>query len=320
MSTDSLALHAELRRVLAQAALAASAEDLDLAALWLVQAELLGLPEFGIRMLARDLDRLDGVSVSAPVAPVTPIGSLDATGVPGVVALATAVRAASEGVRNHGVAIIGLRGVGALGILGTALRTLAASGAVALAAAQSRPFVAPWGATGAAVGTNPLAIATPRADGPPLVLDYATSPLTLAAVREAAQRGDTLPPGTAADASGAPTLVPSEVAALLPDSLTGSLTGLLVEVLAGAATGGRRPDAVDGARGAIIIAFDPARAGGGDAPASAARLAADWTAAGGHLPARFDALPTTVDGLPATVDTDPQALAWLRTRAEGRTT
>lgn len=317
MSTDTLTLHADLRRALELAAPGVPESDLDLAALWLVQAELLGLPEFGVRMLDRDLDRLGEVRPEAPATPSAPIGAIDASGLPGVVALAAAVHTARESVRAYGVAIIGIREVGALGILGTAVRTLADDGAVAIAAAQSRPFVAPWGATTAAIGTNPVAIAVPRDDAPPLVLDYATSPLTLAAVRQAAQRGEDLPAGVAADSSGAPTLLPTEVAALLPESLTGSLTGLLVEALAGVATGGRRPEAADGARGAIVIAFDPARAGGTDAAASATRLAADWTAAGGHLPERFDRLPSSVDALSEALDLDAQDLDRLHARLEG---
>ncbi|QYM62850.1 Ldh family oxidoreductase [Microbacterium sp. Se5.02b] len=151
---------AALRDLLRSAVAEAEPDDVALAALWVLQAEMLDLPEFGIRMLRRDLDRLadlgrPGVTPSDDGAA---IGSVDATGVPGVVALATGVRRARRSVEAHGLAIVGIRGAGALGILGLAARSLAADGTVALLAAQSPASVAPWGAHAAAIGTNPLAL------------------------------------------------------------------------------------------------------------------------------------------------------------------
>lgn len=320
MNVDAQETLADLRRVLQTAVPGGEPDDVALAAFWLLQAEQLGLPEFGIRMLARDLARLGGT----PVARTPPgddgaaIGSVDATGAPGVVALASAVRRASEAVATNGLAIIGIRGAGALGILGLAARSLAAEGAVALVAAQSPAAVAPWGAHAAAIGTNPLAVGAPRADGAPLVVDYATSALTLAAVREAAAAGGSLPDGSAIDADGAPTTDPAAVAALLPTGLVGSLTGLVVELLAGVAVGGRVTDPeAPSTRGAVVIAFDPARAGAVDAASAAAELDRDWRAAGGHLPARFDVLTADPADLPSTIDIPVDALDWLRERGEG---
>lgn len=320
MNVDAQETLADIRHVLQPAAPDAHRDDVALAAFWLLQAELLGLPEFGIRMLARDLARLDGAS--GPHTPTADdgaaIGSVDASGVPGVVALATAVRRAAQGVAAHGLAIVGIRGAGALGILGLAARALASRGAVALIAAQSPAAVAPWGAHAAAIGTNPLAVGAPRADGPPLVVDYATSALTLAAVREAAAKGESLPAGAAIDAEGAPASDPAAVAALLPSGLVGSLTGLVVELLAGVAVGGRVTDPdLPSTRGAVVIAFDPARAGADDAAAAVSALDRDWRAAGGHLPARFDVLTAQASDLPAILDIPEDAVSWLRSRGEG---
>lgn len=321
MNVDTQETLVALRRVLQAAVPEGDADDVRLAALWLLQAEVLDLPEFGIRMLERDLERLDGaLARHASADDGSAIGSVDATGVPGVVALASAVRRASRSVDTHGLAIIGVRGAGALGILGLAARSLADSGAVALIAAQSPASVAPWGASAAAIGTNPLTVGVPRTDAPPLVIDYATSALTLAAVREARGAGTLLPEGSAIDASGAPTTDPAAVAALLPTALVGSLTGLAVELLAGVAVGGRVTDPnAPSTRGAVVIAFDPARAGGADAAEAAAALDRDWRAAGGHLPARFDTLPADPAELPASVALDENAVTWLRNADEGDT-
>ena len=319
MNVDAQETLAGVRQVLQAAVPGGVPDDVALAAFWLLQAEQLGLPEFGIRMLARDLARLDDAPDARPPTgdDGAAIGSVDATGAPGIVALASAVRRASGAVSSNGLAIIGIRGAGALGILGLAARSLAAEGAVALVAAQSPAAVAPWGARAAAIGTNPLAVGAPRADAPPLVIDYATSALTLAAVREAATAGASLPDDSAIDAEGAPTTDPTTVAALLPTGLVGSLTGLVVELLAGVAVGGRVSDPEGPrTRGAVVIAFDPARAGADDAAAAAADLDRDWRAAGGHLPARFDVLTADSADLPTTIDIPGDAVDWLRERGE----
>ncbi len=326
-------LGAELGRALAPYAPAARAThgDVARAARWLAEAELLGLRGFGVGMLVKDLRRI-GPPVSAPAAreqataapgptptPPDPIGSVDAAGVPGPLTLAVAVARATAAASAHGIGLVGVRGVGALGVLGLAARDIALTGQIALIAAQAPAIVAPWGSSSPAIGTNPIAIAAPRhaADGesgPPLVADFATAPLTLAELRARAASGEALPPGAAVDADGAATLDAARVAAILPESLVGSLGGLLVELLAGVAVGGRDPGPDAAGRGALILAFDPARAGGAHAAADAARLAADWVGAGGHLPARFDRLADARDpATPLAVDAD--ALAALRAAA-----
>lgn len=295
--------------------------ELALASRWLVEAELLGLPDFGIGMLRRDLERLAaGSTAAAPAEPSGPVSdaptaSIDATGRPGILALARATVAAAQRATPHGSAIVGIRGAGALGVLGLAARELAERGFVAFLAAQAPPIVAPWGGTQPVVGTNPIAIAVPRPDAPPLVVDYATAPATMAALRRHRADGSPLPAGLAIDVDGAETTDASRLAALVPASLLGSLTGLVVELLAGVVTGGR--GAADGTRGAILIAVDARGTGAADVAAGAARLAEDWRAAGGHLPARFDALPTRATALaeppaPAgTVALDQPTADWL---------
>lgn len=311
---------AALRAAFAPFAAAAAPPDVDRATLWLLQAELLGLPEFGVEMLRRDLARLSAAGAStdassaapadAPVAVAT--ASIDASSQPGILALASAVRLAAERVRATGAAIIGIRGAGAMGVLGCAARSLAAEGSLGLVAAQAPAVVAPWGARTAAIGTNPLAIGVPRAALPPLVVDYATSPVTLAAIRQAQATREPLREGIAVDRDGEPTTDPSAVGAILPESLLGSLTGLAVELIAGVAVGGRTGDEQQPqTRGAVVIAFDPVATGAVDAPEATTRLGEDWRRAGGHLPARFDALPDSHDALPATIGLTAAAAGWL---------
>ena len=276
--------------------------DVHMAAFWLAQAESMGLTGFGVEMLLRDLDRLSSMEQDQP-SPHTgnePSGSLsvDARRLPGPLALAMAVRRAAEQVASHGSAIIGIRHVGALGVLGCAARTLAQRGCVALLAANSGAFVAPHGGCLPVLGTNPLAIAAPRADKAPWVIDYATSPLTLAALKRARAAGDQIAPSVALDSFGQSTTDPAQVAALLPAGKVASLTGLAIELLTGIGVGGRAPAGhAASARSGIFMAFSPDAMGNFDAGALCAQLSGDWAQAGGHVPARFDALALTPDAL-----------------------
>lgn len=289
------------------------AEDRDTAVLWLLAAELTGLSRFGIPMLRKELGRLRAAGV-APAAPsVTTHGavsSIDAVGTPGPLALAAAARLAAQGVQESGAAVVGIRNVGATGVLGFAARQIAAHGATALVLAESGPVVAPWGGAAPAIGTNPLALAAPRQGLAPFVVDYSTAPLTLAAVREHEDRGQPLPAGVALDAAGAPTTVPGAMAALLPDSKIASLTGLMVQMLAGAATGSGGGATADryGLRGVTLIAF---RAPNADAAADSSSLLERWQAAGGHVPSRFDGVPTALAELPPELTLQAEALGAL---------
>lgn len=291
-------------------------EDADRAACLIVQAEHLGLAGFGVDMLLRDLRRVESGSRPAVPAHTRPadidpagdssfsgaISDIDAAGIPGPLALAAAVRIAEAAVASHGIGLVGVRNVGALGVLGLAARVLAERGRVALISAQAPAMVAPWGGSAPAIGTNPIAFAAPRAGSAPLVADFATSQITLAELRRLREAGEQLPDGVAIDAAGHPTSAPDEVAALLPEGRLGSLAGLLVEVLAGAAAGGRAPAGtpVDG-RGAVVIAIDPTRAGGTHVSETCAGIAQQWSAAGGHVPGRFDALESSHSEAPDTV-------------------
>lgn len=286
--------------------------DFTTAARWLVQAEQLGLAGFGVSMLLRDLERLGaeapradyaGSGADAPLA-------LDAAGLPGPVVLAAAVRRATAAASSSGIGFVGIRGVGALGVLGLAVREAAGRGFFALATAQAPAMVAPWGGASPAIGTNPIAFAAPRAGAGPLTVDFATSALTFAAVRAHLASGEPLPSGAAIDAAGAATSDARAVHALLGESRVASLAGLFVELFAGSATGGR--DATHSAtRGAAVLVVNPALTGGVDAADSVASVASDWAAAGGHVPARFDALAAPGTPVSGTVTLSRAALAGI---------
>lgn len=291
-------------------------EDIETAAWWLLQAELLGQPAFGIAMAARELERLtevDGFEAGPPPdrSEPSPSGAhaqlIDATGVPGHVALASAVRQLSCAGRDddapeHGIRARVIRNVGALGILGSAARELALNGFVGLILANSFPLVAPWGGSQPALGTNPIAAAAPRREGA-IVVDFSTSSLTYAELLNARDRGEPLPEPGGLEASGHPTRDPHSARALVPASLAGSLTGFVVELLTGVALG----QDWDRGRSVLVVAIDPGSFGT-DAHTTGESFARTWVEAGGHLPSRFDALPRTSREAPEQLLVDTSAL------------
>lgn len=250
-----------------------------LAASALIEADALGQARFGIAMLDEWTEDLV-VPRSGGGAEAASWRDCSRNFAP--LAIAGATLDVAEAARQFGIAAVFLRGVRGFGRLAPFMRHLADAGLVGIAGAEGPPFVAPHGGVRPVIGTNPFAFAMGQGVDR-VIIDVATSTATMAAIREARASGAALPQGAALDASGQPTQVAAEVAALLPrGGQIGSLLGLMVEAMAGAAGGGRGDPK---GRGVFIIAIDPARADGGiDWRAKLAGLKHEWTAGDGHWP------------------------------------
>lgn len=249
-----------------------------LAAAALIEADALGLPRFGIAMLDEWTADATQPARDEPQA----IRWLDCSSSFAPLAVAAATLDLEVAARQFGVAAIFLRGVRGFGRLAPFVRHLADAGLVGLAVAEGPPFVAPHGGSKAVIGTNPLAIAMGQGSER-VVIDVASSSATMADIRNARATGKALPDGIALNANGQPTSIAAEVAALLPrGGQIGSLLGLVVELMAGVAGGGRSDPK---GRGVFLLAFDPAAAGDPiDWQGKLAGLKSDWTEGGGHWP------------------------------------
>lgn len=175
-----------------------------------------------------------------------------------------------EAARQNGSAVLSIRRSYSIGVLGHPVEDIAMRGLVALAVTNSPPNIAPWGGRKPLFGTNPMAFAAPRREGPPLVIDQATSVVTKVALVQAARAGKPIPEGWALDAEGRPT---SDPAAALSGSMLGfggakgAGLALIVDLLAGALAGSNlskdaspyaKPDGPPPGVGQVFIAFDPA--------------------------------------------------------------
>lgn len=76
---------------------------------------------------------------------------------------------------------------------------------------QSPEFVAPHGANEAVFGTNPIAVSIPRADGPPLIIDVATSAVAWYDLVRLRAEGQAVAEDVGYDAQGQPSTDPGAI-------------------------------------------------------------------------------------------------------------
>jgi L-2-hydroxycarboxylate dehydrogenase (NAD+) len=107
-------------------------------------------------------------------------------------------------------------------------------------AVGSNNHLPPWGGSDSLLGTNPLAVAVPAGDEPPIVLDMAPTVAAYGKVRLKAQRGEPMPVGWMIDREGKPLTDPkrADEGHLLPiGDYKGYGLSLIIGLLAGALNG-----------------------------------------------------------------------------------
>jgi L-2-hydroxycarboxylate dehydrogenase (NAD+) len=104
-------------------------------------------------------------------------------------------------------------------------------------AVGSSNHLPPWGGSESLLGTNPMAVAVPALDEPPIVLDMSPTVAAYGKVRLKAQRGEPMPVGWMIDRDGKPLTDPkrADEGHLLPiGDYKGSGLSLIIGLLAGA--------------------------------------------------------------------------------------
>jgi LDH2 family malate/lactate/ureidoglycolate dehydrogenase len=127
----------------------------------------------------------------------------------------------------------------------------------------------PWGGLDMLLSTNPIAVAVPAGEEPPIVLDMATTVAAYGKVKAKAQRGEQMPEGWMIDRTGKPLTDPkrSEEGFLMPiGGYKGYGLALVVGILAGTLNGAamgsetidfNKDDVTVTNTGQAIIAIDP---------------------------------------------------------------
>ncbi|MEM8686557.1 MAG: Ldh family oxidoreductase [Pseudomonadota bacterium] len=181
-----------------------------------------------------------------------------------------------EAARENGIAVLAITRTFHFAALWPETSALAEEGLVALAVTSSPPYVAAAGGKKPFFGTNPMAFAWPRKEGPPMAFDQAAAAMARGEIMIHARDGHEVPDGVGIDADGNPTNDPDAIlkgAQLTFGGYKGSAIALMIDLLAGPLIGeafsaeAGRADNGDGGPalgGELIIAIDPKRLGAGD--------------------------------------------------------
>jgi ureidoglycolate dehydrogenase (NAD+) len=259
----------------------------------LVQTSLWGIDSHGIGRLPHYLERLRRGSIKArPKITVRETGPATAQvhgdRGQGIIVAHRAAAVAAELARRSGIGAVGVSDSSHCGAMALYARPAARAGLIAVALTHSDAMAAPHGGKRAFFGTNPIAIAVPRAGHEPACLDMATTPIPFNRVMNARREGHSLPPDVAYDGAGNPTTDANAARALVP--LGGSEYGhkgyglaLMIDLLCGPLNGNPWGPTISGmftaldeARrlGAFFLMLDPLRfAGGGTLAATVETIA-----------------------------------------------
>src|SRR5215510_7739845 len=259
----------------------------------LVWANLRGTDSHGVLRIPGYLDRL-----KAKVINPTPdmrverragaIAVLEADRAPGAVAMARAMDEAIARAREVHIGWCAARNITHAGAVGYFALQAANAGMAGIVMSASGPMMAYHGSRVAGVSTNPLAIAFPAKNRPPLLVDMSTSTVAMGKVMSARDAGREIPLGWGLDAQGRETTDPRKVATLLPlGGPKGSGLSFMIECLCSRADGNPIIAAALAAGGAleapylngVAIAVDLAAFGDRDAILTEADRLGDQIAA-----------------------------------------
>ncbi|KAA2211576.1 Ldh family oxidoreductase [Teichococcus oryzae] len=207
----------------------------------LVAADLRGTHSHGVIRLPFLLQRLrQGGANPRPAlrvlrdAPATAL--IDGDGGLGAVTAHEAMQMAIKKAAQCGVGLVVARNSDFIGTCAYSAMLALQCGMIGLTWTNGAPGMAPWGGRQNAIGNNPLGIAVPAAEQPPVVLDMAMSVSAGGKVRLAAKRGEDIPEGWILDREGRDTTAPEALAdggALLPLGHKGFGLAVMGEILAG---------------------------------------------------------------------------------------
>jgi L-2-hydroxycarboxylate dehydrogenase (NAD+) len=219
----------------------------------LVEADIRGIGSHGVFRLPGYVRRIQagGYNLDPTVRVVhsTPVSAVvDGDNALGQVVMTMAAELAREKAVEHGLCWVGVRNsnhAGAAGIYASmALEADLIGIYMAIGNANHLP---PWGGVDMLLSTNPLAVAIPAGDEPPIVLDMATTVASYGRVKVLAQRGEPLPTGWMVDRAGQPLTDSARIAEgfLMPiggykgyglNLVIGALAGVLNGAAVGSAT------------------------------------------------------------------------------------
>ena len=169
---------------------------------------------------------------------------IDANHYIGQVAAYDSMKVAVGKAREHGVGIVALRRAGHVGRLADYMELAADEGMIGFGAVcVGSGSVTLYGGMERITGTNPMSFGIPARSGAHIVLDFATSSMSMGEIQKREARGDPIPEGAMLDGYGKPTKSVKTFrgpprGVLLPfGGYKGSGLNVITEILAGILTG-----------------------------------------------------------------------------------
>ncbi|MFD1717628.1 Ldh family oxidoreductase [Georgenia deserti] len=212
----------------------------------LVDAEARGISSHGVARTRIYAERLLAGMVNGAAEPVVvredrASAHIDARNAVGHAGANAGIRLAMSRAKEGAIGAVGVSNSNHCGTLAYFTRQAAREGLVAIAMSTAPVTMVYYGGRTRAVGTNPLSLAVPRAEGQPITVDMATSATARGKILLANQLGKAIPKGWAIDVDGRPT---TDASAALAGSVTpfagpkGSGLAMMVDLIAGAMVGG----------------------------------------------------------------------------------
>jgi L-2-hydroxycarboxylate dehydrogenase (NAD+) len=180
----------------------------------MAQADMIGADGHGVFRLPQYVRRMRAGGMNPQAVPriveERPASALiDGDNGLGHLATSMAARTAIGKARTQGVAWCGVRNGNHAGPASLYARMVQEAGMIGLyLAVGSANHLPPWGGLELLLSTNPIAVAVPADQEPPIVLDMATTVAAYGKVKVKAQRGETMPEGWMIDHQGQPLVDP----------------------------------------------------------------------------------------------------------------
>ncbi|MCW5590547.1 MAG: Ldh family oxidoreductase [Burkholderiales bacterium] len=211
----------------------------------LVLGELMGLSTHGVGRIESYGERLDLGGIKArpdiradKVAPA--IAKVDGDNGVGPLVGMRSLEAAMTMARETGVGIIFARASNHFGPVAPYCLIAAEAGFASIIGSNATTTIAPTGGRDARLGNSPVGFCVPNPGGQPIILDMALSVVARAKIRNAAKKGEAIPPTWATDKDGGPTTDPQAAldGFLLPiGGHKGYGLALIVDLFAGLLSG-----------------------------------------------------------------------------------
>ncbi len=212
----------------------------------MAQADLYGADGHGVFRLPQYIRRINagGVNKTPNIRVLRETAAtalIDGDNAMGHLVMKRAAELAVEKARSAGIGWVGARLSNHAGPALLYARIPMAADMIGLyLAVGNANHLAPWGGIDMLLSTNPIAVAVPALEEPPIVLDMATTVAAYGKVKTAAQRGETMPVGWMIDRLGNPLTDPNRAdeGILLPiGGYKGYGLSLIIGLLAGTLNG-----------------------------------------------------------------------------------